>query len=102
MRSGGSVSGASRYFSPRPIVARGDARNTRHRRSPAMAHGFGFRGGEQTPLTFIEMRRRRLALPRRIFVDHGATLRRPAVAMNPISVPAEDRFGYSLTAPILR
>jgi hypothetical protein len=34
-----------------------------------MADGFGFRGGEQTPLTFIEMRQhRRLALRERIFV----------------------------------
>ena len=45
--------------------------NTRHRRNPTMAGGFGFRGGEQTPLTFIEMRQhRRLALLERIFVNH--------------------------------
>ena len=74
--------------------------NTRHRRNPTMAGGFGFRSGEQTPLTFIEMRQhRRLALRERIFVNHPVTLRRRALAGNPISVPPKNRFSYSLTSP---
>jgi hypothetical protein len=87
-------------FQSAPNGARGDARKTRHRRNPTMTGRLGLRGGEQTPLTFIEMRQhRRLALLERIFVDHPATLRRRAVAGNPTSVPAKNRFTYSLTAP---
>jgi hypothetical protein len=53
-----------------------------------MARSPGFRGGEQTPLTFIEMRQHRhVALRERIFVDHPATPRRHAITGNPISVP---------------
>jgi hypothetical protein len=63
-----------------------------------MARSPGFRSGEQTPLTFVEMRQhRRLALPQRIFVNHPVTLRRRATAGNPISVPLKNRFSYSLT-----
>jgi hypothetical protein len=43
-------------FQSTPDRARGDARNTRHRRYTAMARSPGFRSGEQTPLTFIKMR----------------------------------------------
>jgi hypothetical protein len=40
-----------------------------------MASGLGLGGGDQTPLTFIEMQQhRRLALPQRIFVNHPLTL----------------------------
>jgi hypothetical protein len=42
---------------------------------------------------------RRLALLERIFVDHPATLRPRAIVGNPISVPAKNRFSYSLTGP---
>ena len=78
-----------KIFQSTPDRARGDARNTRHRRYTAMAGGPGFRGGEQTPLTFIEMRQhRRIALLERIFVDHPATLRRRAITGNLISVPS--------------
>jgi hypothetical protein len=42
---------------------------------------------------------RRLALRERIFVNHPVTLRRRALAGNPISVPPKNRFSYSLTSP---
>ena len=89
-------------FQAAPDRARGDARNTRHCRYTVMARSPGFRSGEQTPLTFIKMRQhRRLALLERIFIDHPATLRRRAIAGNPISVPSKNRFSYSLTGPKL-
>jgi hypothetical protein len=89
-------------FQAAPDRTRGDARNARHRSNPAMAGGFGFRGGKQTPLTFVEMRQhRRLALPERIFINHPATLRRRGVAGNPISVPVKIRFSYFPTGPKL-
>jgi hypothetical protein len=65
-----------------------------------MARSLGFRSGEQTPPTFVEMRQhRRLAFPERIFVDHSAKLRRRAPGRNPIAVQVKNRFNYFLTEP---
>jgi hypothetical protein len=39
-------------------------------------------------------RHRRLALDERIFVNHPVTLRRRAIAVNPVSVSLKIRFSY--------